>query len=116
MLVIDKMRGIGPSGGTMKRKDLSIIKRSWAWLALLAAILLTLPMQASQLDHPKAHLTMEGKITATDSEASECYWQFATGANAMVFMTKPGSDLCTFFRGKVGSWVRVTIVPIEAPK
>ena len=97
-------------------KGFSTGARGWTGLALLAAILLTLPMQASQLDHPKAHLTMEGKITATDSEASKCYWQFATGANAMVFTTKPGSDLCTFFRGKVGSWVRVTIVPIEAPK
>ena len=96
--------------------------RCWASVSLLAAILLTLlvpsvrTLYATQITHPRAHLTLVGKITATDSEAIECYWQFATGVNAMVLMTQPKSDLCTFFGAKVGSWVNISITPAEAPK
>ena len=52
--------------------------------------------------------TMRGRIGATDQEAQEGY--FAIDNQTMV-VVKPGSELHSYLRARVGQRVRITIEP-----
>ena len=53
-------------------------------------------------------MTIVGRLGATDQEAQEGY--FAIDSQTMI-VVKPGSELHTYLRGKVGRRVRVTVEP-----
>jgi len=52
--------------------------------------------------------TLAGRVGATDQEAQEGY--FAIDNQTMI-VVKPGSDLHSYLRARVGQRVRVTIEP-----
>ena len=55
--------------------------------------------------------SLSGRIGATDQEAQEGY--FAIDNQTMI-VVKPGSDMHTYLRARVGQRVRVTIEPVAA--
>lgn len=52
--------------------------------------------------------TLRGRVGATDQEAQEGY--FAVDNQTMI-VVKPGSELHTYLRSRVGQRVRITIEP-----
>ena len=52
--------------------------------------------------------TVSGRLGATDQEAQEGY--FAIDQQTMI-VVKPGSELHTYLKGKVGQRVRITVEP-----
>jgi hypothetical protein len=52
--------------------------------------------------------SLAGRLGATDQEAQEGY--FAIDSQTMI-VVRPGSEMHTFLRGKVGQRIRVTIEP-----
>jgi hypothetical protein len=52
--------------------------------------------------------TVSGRLGATDQEAQEGY--FAIDQQTMI-VVKPGSELHTYLKGKVGRRVRITVEP-----
>ncbi len=71
--------------------------------AMLGIVLMGLGLMAAQ-----AGFTLSGRLGATDQEAQEGY--FAIDSQTMI-VVKPGSEMHTFLRGKVGQRIRVTIEP-----
>ena len=71
--------------------------------AMLGIVLMGLGLIAAQ-----AGFTLSGRLGATDQEAQEGY--FAIDSQTMI-VVKPGSEMHTFLRGKVGQRIRVTIEP-----
>ena len=52
--------------------------------------------------------SLTGRLGATDQEAQEGY--FAIDSQTMI-VVRPGSEMHTFLRGKVGQRIRLTIEP-----
>jgi hypothetical protein len=52
--------------------------------------------------------SVSGRLGATDQEAQEGY--FAIDQQTMI-VVKPGSDLHTYLKGKVGRRMRITVEP-----
>lgn len=66
--------------------------------------------RAAQLDHPRACLTIERRLNATDQEKEEGYFTLGAGQEALVLIAHPrNAPLLTFLRAKVGSPVRLVI-------
>lgn len=91
---------------------------SIAKIAVMAAILLTLfvprviTLYANQVTHPGAVITLELKVSATDTESTECHFVLGSGKASMVWMTYPNSDLCTYMRARVGQRLRIVVTPL----
>ncbi len=78
-----------------------VAMKRFVLLITLAVLLLTGMAVAAQQGY-----TVTGKLGATDQEAQEGY--FAIDNQTMI-VVKPGSDLHTYLRARVGQRVRVTI-------
>lgn len=72
-------------------------------VAMLGIVLMGLGVVAAQ-----EGFTLAGRLGATDQEAQEGY--FAIDSQTMI-VVKPGSEMHTFLRGKVGQRIRVTVEP-----
>ena len=77
--------------------------RRFLMLMVLVGILL------SGLALAQQGFSLSGRLGATDQEAQEGY--FAIDNQTMI-VVKPGSDLHTYLRARVGQRVRVTIEPL----
>ena len=71
-------------------------------MALVGALLSGFALAAQQ------RFSVSGRLGATDQEAQEGY--FAVDNQTMI-VVKPGSDLHSYLRARVGQRVRVTIEP-----
>jgi hypothetical protein len=78
------------------------MRRTVAVIVVLVLIGLGLTVAA------QSGFTVSGRIGATDQEVQEGY--FALDPQTML-VVKPGSEIHTFLRGKVGQRVRITIEP-----
>ncbi len=71
-------------------------------LALVALLGLTVAAQQG--------LTISGRLSATEQEMGEGY--FAIDPQTMI-VVKPGTDIHTYLRNRVGQRVKVTIEPVS---
>ena len=78
------------------------MRRLAVLVAFLAFLLTGLAVAAQE------GFSVSGRLGATDQEAQEGY--FAIDNQTMI-VVKPGSQLHTYLKGKVGQRVRVTIEP-----
>jgi hypothetical protein len=78
------------------------MRRFLVMMALVGILLSGLAFAAQQ------GFSLSGRLGATDQEAQEGY--FAIDNQTMI-VVKPGSDLHTYLRARVGQRVRVTIEP-----
>jgi len=76
--------------------------RRFLLMALVGLLLSGLALAAQR------GFSLSGRLGATDQEAQEGY--FAIDNQTMI-VVKPGSDLHTYLRARVGQRVRVTIQP-----
>lgn len=79
------------------------MRRFLVFVVLAVVILAGLAVAARQA------FTLTGRVGATDQESQEGY--FAIDNQTMI-VVKPGSDLHTYMRARVGQRVRVTIEPL----
>jgi hypothetical protein len=79
-----------------------VMRRLAVVVALFAFIVLALGVAAQE------GFSLVGRLGATDQEAQEGY--FAIDSQTMI-VVKPGSEMHTFLRGKVGQRIRVTVEP-----
>ncbi len=78
------------------------MKRYLVSVALVEILLAGLTLAAQQ------GFTLSGKLGATDQEAQEGYFAID---NQTMMVVKPGSDLHSYLRARVGQRVRITIEP-----
>ena len=86
-------------------------------VAALADLACPSRVDADQIDNPRGRLTIVRPLTATDQEAGEGYFVLDDGViyaeNDLVLVAKPGSDLATFLRAKVGRKVMLILADAE---
>jgi hypothetical protein len=85
-----------------------ILQLAWA-LALMLLGIFNSPSLGAQVSHPRACLTVERRLTATDQEAQEGYFALGDGPERLMLIAMPKSDTATFLRAKVGSPVKLVI-------
>ena len=78
----------------MRRLVVVLVVLGIAWLGLTAAA--------------QQGFVVSGRLGATDQEAQEGY--FAIDSQTML-VVKPGTEIHTYLRGKIGRRVKVTIEP-----
>ena len=64
---------------------------------------------SAQIDHPKAQLTIERDVKATEHPCLVTIGALGLGA-------PDNTDLCKYLQARVGQRVRITIVPLGASK
>lgn len=75
----------------------------------IGAVLLVLGLLATGVISAAQHgFTIRGRIGATDQEAQEGY--FAVDNQTMI-VVKPGTEIHTYLRSRVGQRVRISIEP-----
>src|SRR5574341_1329532 len=85
-----------------------IFQLAWALAFMLWAIF-NATLHAAQLSDPRACLTVERRLTATDQEAQEGYFALGDGQERLMLIVLPESDFATFLRAKVSTQVRLVI-------
>ena len=78
------------------------MRRFVVLLAMVGFLVMSLAAAAQE------GFTVSGRLGATDQEAQEGY--FAIDQQTMI-VVKPGSELHTYLKGKVGQRVRITVEP-----
>ena len=78
------------------------MRRFVALVAFLGVVLMGLVAAAQE------GFSLTGRLGATDQEAQEGY--FAIDSQTMI-VVKPGSEMHTYLRGKVGQRIRITVEP-----
>lgn len=79
------------------------MRRLLVLVALMGTLLMGLAAAAQE------RFSLSGRLSATDQESQEGY--FAVDNQTMI-VVKPGSDLHTYLRSKVGQRVRITVEPL----
>jgi hypothetical protein len=78
------------------------MRRFVVLVAFLGVVLMALVAAAQE------GFSLTGRLGATDQEAQEGY--FAIDSQTMI-VVKPGSEMHTYLRGKVGQRIRITVEP-----